>query len=83
MIKQLCDFVIVSGYCVKQISCFVSNWFNIECCKMKQIDDWRDIALPKDLVMAPRVRTLGVSSVVSGFGKEYDALGSNNLQQSG
>ncbi|XP_010326699.2 armadillo repeat-containing protein LFR [Solanum lycopersicum] len=41
------------------------------------IDDWRDIALPRVLVKAPRVRLLGANSVVTGFGLEYEALNSN------
>lgn len=40
------------------------------------IDDWRDIALPKDLTRGTRVRSLGVNSSVTGFGSEYDALAS-------
>jgi hypothetical protein len=44
---------------------------------MEQIDDWRDIALPKEHTRAPRVRTLGVNSLVTGFGNEFQALGSN------
>lgn len=44
---------------------------------MEQVDDWRDIALPKELVKGPRVRLLGANSVVSGFGNEYEALSSN------
>ncbi|XVF38320.1 hypothetical protein REPUB_Repub20aG0091200 [Reevesia pubescens] len=43
------------------------------------IDDWRDIALPKELRKGQRARTLGASSVVTGFGHEYEALGSNSL----
>ncbi|XVF28742.1 hypothetical protein REPUB_Repub15cG0056400 [Reevesia pubescens] len=43
------------------------------------IDDWRDIALPKELRKGQRARTLGASSVVTGFGNEYEALGSNSL----
>ncbi|KAF8388150.1 hypothetical protein HHK36_026816 [Tetracentron sinense] len=43
-----------------------------------QVDDWCDIALPKELTKAPRVRLLGVNSVVSGFGNEFEALGSND-----
>ncbi|XP_062108232.1 armadillo repeat-containing protein LFR [Humulus lupulus] len=51
---------------------------------LQVIDDWRDIALPKDLVKAPRVRALGANAFVTGFGSEYDALGSNgNLPHSG
>ncbi|KAJ4722566.1 Armadillo repeat-containing protein LFR [Melia azedarach] len=52
---------------------------------LQVIDDWRDIALPKELTKGPRVRTLGVNSLVSGFGKEYEALGSinNSLSRSG
>ncbi|KAK6929884.1 hypothetical protein RJ641_003978 [Dillenia turbinata] len=42
-----------------------------------QIDDWRDIALPKELARIPRVRLLGSNSVVTGFGNEYGAMGSN------
>ncbi|EOA30546.1 hypothetical protein CARUB_v10013666mg [Capsella rubella] len=40
------------------------------------IDDWRDIALPKDLTRGTRVRTLGTNTSVTGFGNEYDALAS-------
>jgi hypothetical protein len=40
------------------------------------IDDWRDIALPKDLTRGTRVRTLGTNASVTGFGNEYDALAS-------
>ncbi|KAJ4967660.1 hypothetical protein NE237_014361 [Protea cynaroides] len=44
---------------------------------LQVVDDWRDIALPKELIKGPRVRMLGVNSVVSGFGNEYEALSSN------
>jgi len=44
--------------------------------KLWQIDDWRDIALPKDLTRGTRVRTLGTNASVTGFGNEYDALAS-------
>lgn len=44
--------------------------------KTWQIDDWRDIALPKDLTRGARVRSLGANSSVTGFGTEYDALAS-------
>ncbi|MCI13460.1 leaf and flower-like protein, partial [Trifolium medium] len=40
------------------------------------IDDWRDIALPKELVRVSRVRSLGSNSVATGFGNEYQGLGS-------
>ncbi|KAE8694857.1 Armadillo repeat-containing protein LFR [Hibiscus syriacus] len=43
------------------------------------MDDWRDIALPKELRKRHRARTLGANSVVTGFGNEYEALGSNTL----
>ncbi|KAE8718362.1 Armadillo repeat-containing protein LFR [Hibiscus syriacus] len=43
------------------------------------IDDWRDIALPKEHRKGHRARTLGANSVVTGFGNEYEALGSNTL----
>lgn len=44
--------------------------------KKFQIDDWRDIALPKDLTRGTRVRSLGTNASVTGFGNEYDALAS-------
>ncbi|XP_040862176.1 armadillo repeat-containing protein LFR isoform X1 [Glycine max] len=43
---------------------------------LQVIDDWRDIALPKEFAKTTRIRTLGANSVVSGFGSEYQALGS-------
>ncbi|XP_022760210.1 armadillo repeat-containing protein LFR-like [Durio zibethinus] len=43
------------------------------------IDDWHDMALPKELKKGQRARTLGASSVVTGFGNEYEALGTNTL----
>nr|KYP76708.1 hypothetical protein KK1_020960 [Cajanus cajan] len=43
---------------------------------LQVVYDWRDIALPKDLVKTTRVRTLAANSVVTGFGNEYQALGS-------
>ncbi|XP_048235107.1 armadillo repeat-containing protein LFR isoform X1 [Ricinus communis] len=45
---------------------------------LQVIDDWRDIAPPKDLSKTPRVRTLGANSLVTGFGNGYEALGLNN-----
>ncbi|KAI5580291.1 hypothetical protein BDE02_08G145400 [Populus trichocarpa] len=51
---------------------------------LQVIDDWRDIALPKELQKTRRARTLGSNSLVTGFGYEYEALGSNdNVKQSG
>ncbi|KAJ8764594.1 hypothetical protein K2173_006466 [Erythroxylum novogranatense] len=51
---------------------------------LQVIDDWRDIALPKELSKKPRVRTLGTNSLVTGFGNEYEVLGSSdNLKISG
>ncbi|TXG72150.1 hypothetical protein EZV62_000729 [Acer yangbiense] len=52
---------------------------------LQVIDDWRDIGLPKEHQKRPRLRTLGVNSIVSGFGHEYKALGSisNTLPHSG
>lgn len=44
---------------------------------MRQIDDWRDIAVPKEHVRAPRARTLGSNALVTGFGNEFDLLCSN------
>ncbi|QCE05025.1 Armadillo-type fold [Vigna unguiculata] len=43
---------------------------------LQVVYDWRDIALPKELAKSTRVRTLGANSVVTGFGNEYEALGS-------
>ncbi|KAA0049316.1 hypothetical protein IC582_012647 [Cucumis melo] len=47
---------------------------------LQVIDDWRDIALPRDLVKKQRVRTLGANSSVTGFGNEFEALGSDGLR---
>ncbi|KAL8128887.1 hypothetical protein V2J09_018042 [Rumex salicifolius] len=44
---------------------------------LQVIDDWRDIAVPKELVKRRRVRILGENYAVTGFGKEYKALGSS------
>ncbi|KAK1270404.1 hypothetical protein QJS04_geneDACA007458 [Acorus gramineus] len=46
---------------------------------LQVIDDWRDIALPKDYTKPPRLRLLGANSLVTGFGNEFDALGSNDV----
>ncbi|KNA06613.1 hypothetical protein SOVF_179340 isoform A [Spinacia oleracea] len=47
------------------------------------IDDWRDIALPKDISRNRRVRLLGANALVTGFGSEYEALASSdNYSQS-
>ncbi|KAI4984297.1 hypothetical protein ZWY2020_055257 [Hordeum vulgare] len=35
---------------------------------LQVIDDWRDIAMPRDHTKPPRVRTLGVNTTISGFG---------------
>ncbi|XP_057428624.1 armadillo repeat-containing protein LFR [Lotus japonicus] len=43
---------------------------------LQVIDDWRDVGLPKELVKKSRVRTLGVNSVATGFGNQYQALSS-------
>ncbi|XP_050888505.1 armadillo repeat-containing protein LFR [Lathyrus oleraceus] len=48
---------------------------------LQVIDDWRDIALPKDLVRISRVRSLGANSVATGFGNGYQALGSTGALQ--
>ncbi|KAG0492888.1 hypothetical protein HPP92_006286 [Vanilla planifolia] len=37
------------------------------------IDDWHDIAVPRDYKRPTRLRSLGENSAVTGFGKEYDA----------
>ncbi|KAK4773223.1 hypothetical protein SAY87_028242 [Trapa incisa] len=44
---------------------------------LQVIDDWRDIALPRDYLRKPRVRTLGANTLITGFGNEFDALGTN------
>ncbi|XP_023767925.1 armadillo repeat-containing protein LFR [Lactuca sativa] len=46
---------------------------------LQVIDDWRDITLPKELIKTPRTRSLGVNSIVTGFGNEFKALGSNDV----
>ncbi|KAH7858791.1 hypothetical protein Vadar_028102 [Vaccinium darrowii] len=45
---------------------------------LQVIDDWRDIAKPRDFLRAPRVRLLGANSDVTGFGNEYESLNSND-----
>ncbi|XP_028784174.1 armadillo repeat-containing protein LFR [Neltuma alba] len=47
---------------------------------LQVIDDWRDIALPKELMKTRRVRSLGANSIVTGFGNQYEAPGSNGTQ---
>ncbi|KAL6503479.1 hypothetical protein OROGR_025402 [Orobanche gracilis] len=44
---------------------------------LQVIDDWRDIALPRVLAKAPRVRSLGANSV-TGFGNQYEILNSSD-----
>ena len=48
------------------------------CFSILQIDDWRDIAVPRDFSRNRRVRLLGSNALVTGFGNEYDALASND-----
>ncbi|KAL9671736.1 hypothetical protein QQ045_009307 [Rhodiola kirilowii] len=48
---------------------------------LQVIDDWRDIAVPKDFAKAPRARRLGSNSVVTGFGNEFDALNAKDVTQ--
>lgn len=45
---------------------------------LEQIDDWRDIALPRVLTKTPRARLLGANSAVTGFGNEYETLNSGD-----
>ncbi|KAJ0975607.1 hypothetical protein J5N97_017572 [Dioscorea zingiberensis] len=40
------------------------------------IDDWRDIAVPKEYAKRPRTRLLGANTVVTGFGYEYEMANS-------
>lgn len=49
---------------------FVFLAFCLMLCHLIQIDDWRDIAMPRDHTKPPRVRTLGVNTTISGFGLE-------------
>ncbi|XP_031477552.1 armadillo repeat-containing protein LFR [Nymphaea colorata] len=49
---------------------------------LQVVDDWRDVAYPKDALRPSRIRTLGANCVVSGFGFEYDALGSSDTVSS-
>ncbi|KAL8171176.1 hypothetical protein V2J09_022980 [Rumex salicifolius] len=44
---------------------------------LQVIDDWRDVALPKELIKRRRVRNLGANNAMTGFGKEYGSLGSS------
>ncbi|KAL8210296.1 hypothetical protein R6Q57_007028 [Mikania cordata] len=37
---------------------------------LQVIDDWRDISLPKELIKTPRIRSLGVNSIATGFGND-------------
>lgn len=39
---------------------------------LQVIDDWRDIALPRELMKKPRVRLLGANSNITGFGNEHE-----------
>lgn len=45
---------------------------------MEQIEDWRDIAQPRDFLKTQRVRLLGENAVATGFGNGYEALNSND-----
>lgn len=72
LLQVVCVFVHLS--CFK----FFSLWYNYSLhSRLRQIDDWRDIALSKEPIRTPRVRTLGANSLVTGFGNEYEVLGSN------
>ncbi|KAL4200076.1 hypothetical protein AMTRI_Chr03g54580 [Amborella trichopoda] len=42
---------------------------------LQVIDDWRDMACPKDTWRPTRYRALGTNSVVTGFGSAYEAAG--------
>ncbi len=50
----------------------------IPCFLILQIDDWREIAVPRNFSRNRRVRLLGSNALVTGFGNEYDALASND-----
>ncbi|CAL5021163.1 unnamed protein product [Urochloa decumbens] len=54
---------------------------------LQVIDEWRDIAMPKDHHKPPRVRTLGANTTLSGFGQEnmekvYSDTGTTSNDQS-
>ncbi|CAN6232265.1 unnamed protein product [Urochloa humidicola] len=54
---------------------------------LQVIDEWRDIAMPKDHLKPPRVRTLGANTTLSGFGQEnmekvYSDTGTTSNDQS-
>ncbi|CAH1449120.1 unnamed protein product [Lactuca virosa] len=40
----------------------------------------RHITLPKEPIKTPTTRSLGVNSIVTGFGNEFKALGSNDVK---
>ncbi|KAF5775645.1 putative armadillo-like helical, SWI/SNF-like complex subunit BAF250/Osa protein [Helianthus annuus] len=50
---------------------------------LQVIDDWRDIALPKELVKTPRTRSLGVNAIVTGFGNDipHTNIGSGSVSE--
>ncbi|XP_072950754.1 armadillo repeat-containing protein LFR [Typha angustifolia] len=50
---------------------------------LQVVDDWRDIALPRDYTKPARVRTLGTNLVVTGFGNEYDTTSIDTLLHHG
>ncbi|KAF8693632.1 hypothetical protein HU200_039042 [Digitaria exilis] len=54
---------------------------------LQVIDEWRDIAMPKDHLKPPRVRALGANTTLSGFGQEnmekvYSDAGTTSNDQS-
>lgn len=68
----------LSGIAILSLQVFLEPYISV-----LQIDDWRDIALPKDLAKNRRVRLLGANAIVTGFGSEYEALASSeNYSQS-
>ncbi|CAA7399179.1 unnamed protein product [Spirodela intermedia] len=44
------------------------------------VDDWRDIALPKDYTKPSRVRVLGENCMVTGFGNDYERPNPNDSE---
>lgn len=63
---------------IKLGQCFITYSSMVRNVLLKQIDDWRDISLPKELVKRPRLRMLGANSTVTGFGNEYKMLNIND-----
>lgn len=69
--------VVCCNFCVS-MHMFLFIVRNMDYFQLEQIDDWRDIALPRVLTKKPRVRLLGTNSAVTGFGNEYETVNSGD-----